>query len=222
MPAPQNLGYSFDRRPLARLTRAHEPGESTMKGMTVASFAAACTLFAASAAGEGSYAEDRAQIEDLQARYLFALDFRDPDAYAATFTEDGVLDYGAGKIQGRAAIREMVARMRANDERQRTDDKSGLRPAAGRHNIANIVLEIDGDRARGTAYWFHMGNANPERRAQLNSFGHYEDELVKVNGEWLFGLRKIYNEQVAEWVAGPQNPVVHPGDGPKLRPTQSR
>jgi uncharacterized protein (TIGR02246 family) len=179
-------------------------------------------LAAASAAAEGNYAEDRAQIEDLQARYLFALDFRDPEAYAATFTEDGVLDYGAGKIQGRQAIGDMVKNMRANAERQQSQDTSGLRPAAGRHNISNIVLEIDGDRARGTAYWFQMGNANPERAAQLNSFGHYEDELVKVNGEWLFSLRKIYNEQVAEWVAGAQNPVAHPGGGPKLRQPQAR
>jgi hypothetical protein len=36
-----------------------------------------------------SYAEDRAAIEDLQARYLFALDFHDPDLYVSTFTEDG-------------------------------------------------------------------------------------------------------------------------------------
>jgi uncharacterized protein (TIGR02246 family) len=188
-----------------------------------AGIAVGCVTFAAaSASAEGSYAEGRAQIEDLQARYLFALDFRDPDAYAATFTEDGVLDYGAGKIQGREAIREMVAGMRTNAERQSAEDTSGLRPAAGRHSISNIVLEINGDRATGTAYWFHMGNANVERSAQLNSFGHYEDELVKVNGEWLFSLRKIYNEQVEEWVAGPENPVAHPGDGPKLRRTQGR
>lgn len=198
----------------------------SMLGTTVAcriavtAFALTCCVSGALA--EESYAEDRARIEDLQARYLFALDFRDPDAYAATFTEDGILDYGAGKIKGRAAIREMVASMRANDERRRAEDTSGLRPAAGRHNITNIVLEINGDRATGTAYWFHMGNANPERGAQLNSFGHYEDELVKVDGEWLFSLRKIYNEQVAEWVAGSDNPVVHPGDGPKLRQTQGR
>jgi uncharacterized protein (TIGR02246 family) len=180
--------------------------------------ASVAALAASSAFAEGSYAEDRAMIEDLQARYLFALDFRDPEAYAATFAEDGVLDYGAGKIQGRQAIREMVAGLSANAERQRSEDTSGLRPAAGRHNISNIVLTIDGDRATGTAYWFHMGNANPERAAQLNSFGHYEDELVKVDGEWLFSLRKIYNEQIAEWVAGHENPIVHPGDGPKLRP----
>ena len=27
----------------------------------------------------GNYADDRSEIEDLQARYLFALDFHDPD-----------------------------------------------------------------------------------------------------------------------------------------------
>lgn len=175
------------------------------------------TLAAACASAEGSYAEDRAMIEDLQARYLFALDFRDPDAYAATFAEDGVLDYGMGKITGRDAIREMVVGMRASAERQRAEDTSGLRPAAGRHNISNIVVDIDGNRATGTAYWFHMGNANAERSAQLNSFGHYEDEMVKVEGKWLFSLRKIYNEQIAEWVAGHENPITHPGAGPKLR-----
>jgi uncharacterized protein (TIGR02246 family) len=182
-------------------------------------------LATSTAFAEDTYAEDRAKIEDLQARYLFALDFRDPEAYAATFAEDGVLDYGAGKIVGRQAIREMVAGLRTNAERQAGQDTSGLRPAAGRHNISNVVVTINGDRATGTAYWFHMGNANPERRAQLNSFGHYEDELVKVDGEWLFSLRKIYNEQVAEWAVGAAvpNPVVHPGTGPKLRvpPSQS-
>lgn len=183
----------------------------------------ATALAATSAFAQSSYAEDRALIEDLQARYLFALDFRDADAYAATFAEDGVLDYGAGKIRGREAIREMVAGMRENAQTQSTADTQGLRPAAGRHNISNIVLEIDGDRATGTAYWFHMGNANPERSAQLNSFGHYEDELVKVDGEWLFSLRKIYNEQVAEWAVGAEtNPVAHPGAGPKLREPQQR
>ena len=187
--------------------------------VSLAGGAAALILMstASTAFAEGSYAEDRAQIEDLQARYLFALDFRDADAYAATFTEDGILDYGVGEIKGRDAIREMVAGMRGNAEAQRAEDSSGLRPAAGRHNISNIVLEISGDTAVGTAYWFHMGNANPDRSAQLNSFGHYEDELVKVNGEWLFSKRKIYNEQVAEWVAGSENPVVHPGDGPRER-----
>jgi hypothetical protein len=168
-------------------------------------------------AQSASYSEDRAKIEDLQARYLFALDFQDPEAYAATFTEDGILDYGVGEIRGREAIAGMVANMRSNAEAQREADTSGIRPAAGRHNITNIVIEINGDRAYSASYWFHMGNNNPDRSAQLNSFGHYEDELVKVNGEWLFSKRKIYNEQVAEWAGGLDNPVHNPGDGPRQR-----
>lgn len=176
---------------------------------------------ATAAASESSYAEDRARIEDLQARYLFALDFRDPEAYAETFTEDGILDYGAGQIQGRAALAQMVEEMRAREEERLAQDTSGLRPAAGRHNITSIVIDVNGDTGTSTAYWFHLGNANPERAAQLNSFGHYEDELVKVNGEWLFSKRKIYNEQIAEWAAGPQNPAVEPGPGPRMRATSN-
>lgn len=183
----------------------------------LAGAAAAIVTFTAPAAFADGYAEDRAKIEDLQARYLFALDFQDPQAYAATFTEDGILDYGAGELKGREAIGQMVADMRGRSEQQRADDESGLRPAAGRHNITNIVIEVNGDTATSTSYWFHVGNANPDRAAQLNSFGHYEDELVKVDGEWLFSKRKIYNEQVAEWAAGFDNPVHNPGDGPQLR-----
>jgi len=51
------------------------------------------------------YAEDRAEIEDLQARYLFALDFHDSDLYVSTFTPDGTLGYGSGDVKGRGAIR---------------------------------------------------------------------------------------------------------------------
>jgi hypothetical protein len=33
----------------------------------------------------------------------------------------------------------------------------------------------------------------------FDGFGLYEDELVKVNGSWLFTKRKIYNEGRDEW-----------------------
>jgi uncharacterized protein (TIGR02246 family) len=174
-------------------------------------------LAAASGAFAANYAEDRALIEDLQARYLFALDFQDPQAYANTFTEDGVLDYGAGPIKGRKAIADMVAGMKERTKQQREKDAS-LRPSAGRHSITNIVIAVNGDKATSVAYWSHMGNANPERKSVVNSFGHYEDELVKVNGQWLFSKRKIYNEVIPEWsAAGAENPVVRPGPGPKFR-----
>jgi hypothetical protein len=174
-------------------------------------------LAAGSGVLAGNYGEDRALIEDLQARYLFALDFQDPHAYANTFTEDGVLDYGAGQIKGRKAIAGMVAGMKERTKQAREKD-AGLRPSAGRHSITNIVITVNGDKATSVAYWSHMGNANPERKSVVNSFGHYEDELVKLNGQWLFSKRKIYNEVIPEWsAAGAENPVAHPGPGPKFR-----
>jgi ketosteroid isomerase-like protein len=164
------------------------------------------TSAASSPSTQSSYGEDRALIEDLQARYMFALDFRDADTYALTFTEDGVLDYGP-VVKGRDAIRKLIAGMAKTDADRASQDTSGLRPAAGRHNISNIVLKIDGNKAVGRAYWFHYGNNNPKRTAALDSFGHYEDEMVKVDGKWFFSKRKIYNEQVADWASKGGNPA---------------
>ena len=157
-----------------------------------------------------SYAEDRAQIEDLQARYMFALDFRDIDTYLSTFTKDGIVDIVGMKWQGHEEIREMLKSMSQNapegKEKPAAKEEQKLYPATGRHNITNIVLKIDGDKATGRAYWFSYGNNNPDRKAVLSSYGHYEDEMVKVDGQWLFNKRVIYNEQVAEWIGPTENP----------------
>src|SRR4029434_8030084 len=69
-----------------------------------------------------------------------------------------------------------------------------LRPAAGRHQITNIVIKVNGNKATSRSSWFHVGNDNPQRANTIGGFGHYEDDLVKVNGEWVFTKRKIYNE----------------------------
>jgi hypothetical protein len=153
------------------------------------------------------YAENRAQIEDLQARYMLALDFRDVDTYVATFTQDGVLDIGDGEVRGREAIHKLIGGMGNRNEAPVGKKAPKLRPATGRHNITNIVLKIDGDKATGRAYWFHYGNNNPKRTATLDSYGHYEDEMAKVDGKWLFSKRRIYNEQVDKWAAKPGNPA---------------
>jgi hypothetical protein len=76
-----------------------------------------------------SYAEDRAAIGDLQARYLFALDFHDPDLYVSTFTPDGVLDYGSGLVKGRQTIKDVIAKMPSPAA------APGLRAAAARRPV---------------------------------------------------------------------------------------
>jgi len=155
-----------------------------------------------SAQGRSSYAEDRAAIEDLQARYLFALDFHDPDLYVSTFTEDGVLDVGSGEIKGRQAIKGVIAGM------PNPKPVAWKRAGAARHNISNIVIRVDGNTASGRSYWFHYSNDNPERRGVFDGFGRYEDDPAKVNGKWFFTKRRIYNEGRDEWAyKGGKNPA---------------
>jgi|HigsolmetaAR202D_1030399.scaffolds.fasta_scaffold00399_23 hypothetical protein len=182
-------------------------------GMSLIAAAFACAAGTAFA----DYGTDRALIEDLQARYLFALDFGDPEAYANTFAPDGILDFGWGEIKGREAIAKFVADGRKRIEEARAKTPPGQRPSVGRHAIHNIVVKIDGDKARSVAYWSHM-TSGPDGRGGVDFFGHYEDELVKVNGEWLFARRRIYNEAVPEWASQyGVNPVTTPSPPPKYR-----
>jgi hypothetical protein len=75
----------------------------------------------------------------------------------------------------------------------------------GRHHVTNLVLRVDADGATSRAAWMHTGNA--EGRMTIGGFGHYEDYLVKVDGEWLFARRRIYNEGNEAWAAPPGNPA---------------
>lgn len=152
------------------------------------------------------YARDRSEIEDLQSRYMFALDFQDPELYASTFTSDGVLIWAGGTVTGRQAIVDEMKEAREVDERAHAG-VAPLRPAQRRHFITNVVLQIDGDRATGRAYWFEFNNDIRDRRPYLGAYGHYQDELRKVDGRWLFSRRQIFNEQRDNMAAPKANPA---------------
>lgn len=149
-----------------------------------------------------SYADDRAEIENLQARYLFALDFFDADAYADCFTEGGVLDWAGGLAEGREAIRTEARGM-----------KAAMAEVFGagtliRHFITNIVIRVEGDRAWTRAAWFEAYNSGPGGTPAMGTFGHYEDELARTDGRWLFTRRRIVNEFLDGRRAGPGNPAA--------------
>jgi hypothetical protein len=50
-------------------------------------------------------------------------------------------------------------------------------------------------------------NRNPERRPVFDGYGHYEDDLVKVNGQRYFAKRRICNEGRTEWAQTGGNPA---------------
>lgn len=150
-------------------------------------------------------ARDRAEIADLMARYLFAMDYHDADAYAECFAEDGELDYAMGVTRGREAIRAEAKAFRDNIARIFVDWQGN--PAKLRHLVHHKALTVDGDRAWHTGLWWEMTNGGPAGTLATPSFGTYEDELIRVDGRWLFKRRKIYNEFLVGRHSGPANPV---------------
>ena len=172
---------------------------------------AALVLLAAAPAGaeptyDANYARDRAEIEDLQARYLFAIDYFDWDAYVETFTEDGELEFASGTSKGREAIRTAVESFSKRiGEFYHTEDG---KPAKLRHIILQTAIRVEGDRAWSRSQWLEMANHGPNDEPKIGTYGIYEDELVRVNGRWLFAKRRVLNEFIPNRNSGPENPVA--------------
>lgn len=152
------------------------------------------------------YASDRAEIADLMARYLFAMDYNDYDAYAECFTEDGVLDYAGGVTSGREQLRGEAKEFKDNVARYFRDWKDN--PAKLRHLVQHRAIRVEGDRAWNTGFWWEMTNGGPEGSLALPSFGSYADELQRVDGRWLFKKRIVYNEFLDGRETPEGNPVM--------------
>jgi len=155
---------------------------------------------------DSNYARDRAEIDDLLARYLFALDWQDPDMYGSVFAEDGVLVWAGGTVNGRAAIVQEMRNARAADERVNAATPS-LRPFKRRHFVSNFALRIDGNRATVRSLWFEFNNDGSDRRPYVGGYGHLEDELQRVDGRWLISRHQVFNEQRENMGAGSANPA---------------
>ena len=174
--------------------------------LTILVYSVLTTFFATNSALADSYAEDRAAILDLQGRYLFALDFQDAKAYASTFSEDGIINWARGEIKGRKAIYEFMS-SGVYDPTSTAEEGEWL--AASRHFVTNQVIKVEGNTAKALTYWFQATNNTADRRTMvLGLFGHYEDELVKIDGQWYFKKRTIYNEGLeGRHKAGQENPA---------------
>jgi hypothetical protein len=172
--------------------------------------AAVSLLAAVPAQAEVSYAptygQDRAEIEDLMARYLFAIDYSDWDAYVATFAQDGELEFASGTSKGRDAIRKAVTSFAQGIGRfYHTEDG---KPAILRHVILQSSIRVEGERAWGRSLWLEMANHGPKDEMKMGTYGIYEDEFKKVDGRWLIAKRNVLNEFIPNRRSGPENPVA--------------
>jgi 3-phenylpropionate/cinnamic acid dioxygenase small subunit len=124
--------------------------------------------------------EDKDAIRELLAEYCFRLDDGRYDEMAALFTEDGIWDTAFGSATGRAAVAQLAADLRAH--------AGADRPRAV-HLVTNIVIALDGRRARVRSNWLVMQNSADGPK--IGSGGAYYDEIVERDGRWLFYHRKI-------------------------------
>ncbi len=123
--------------------------------------------------------EDLAGIQELKARYCAGCDDdHNSETLSALFVEDGVWDFvGTARCEGIPAIREFMDNLRSSGT---------IRNSA--HMVTNPNIQIDGDTATG--HWRFMmiytGNVGDGTTQFHRIIGYYQDELVRVDGKWLF------------------------------------
>jgi uncharacterized protein (TIGR02246 family) len=135
----------------------------------------------------GSYA-DRIAVEDVMARYVWAVDSLDADGYVAVFTEDAVIDSNGSISKGHDQIRRIVTGL----IQRRDDNKAkGLPTANLYHVVSNVRITFPKPaEALHQSYWQTVRRDN-EGKMTAAAMGRSEDRLVKRNGTWLIQSRKL-------------------------------
>jgi hypothetical protein len=119
--------------------------------------------------------EDVEEIKKLKRRYCALCDAGyDADGLAELFMENAVWEGNElGRAEGRKEILEFFQR-------------APQRLPFAIHMVLNPIIEVDGDRAKGTWYLFQACTyAGVENQAVWGS-ARYDEEYVRVNGEWKF------------------------------------
>ena len=135
----------------------------------------------------GSY-EDRIAVEDVMARYVWAVDSLDPEGYVAVFTEDAIIDSNGSISKGHGEIRKIVT----NLIQRRDDNKAKGLPTANLYHVISsvrITFPTPGE-ALHQSYW---QTVRRDKSGQMiaAAMGRSEDRLVKRNGKWLIQWRKL-------------------------------
>ncbi len=124
-------------------------------------------------AGPALTTEDYIEIQQLYARYSFAIDSGDAEAYAATFVPDGSFAGSRRKITGHDALVAFVNNYR--------DVTKGTRQ---RHWISNLLINPTPEGASGAAYLLMVDVS--VRPPVIVEAMKYNDRLVKTALGWRF------------------------------------
>jgi len=135
----------------------------------------------------GTY-EDRIAVEDVMARYVWAVDSLDPEGYVAVFTEDAVIDSNGSISTGHEGIRKIVTSL----IQRRDDNKAkGLQTSNLYHVISSVRITFPKPgEALHQSYWQTV-RRDKDGKMTAAAMGRSEDRLVKRNGQWLIQWRKL-------------------------------
>ena len=116
--------------------------------------------------------EDIESIKQLKARYCeICDDDHNLDRITSIFSEDAIWEgRGIGRAQGHDEIRTLFASF------QKAISYS-------QHMVVNPVIEVNGDRGKGTWYFFGMFTFYEGNQAKWQAARYHED-YRKVDGEW--------------------------------------
>jgi len=130
--------------------------------------------------------EDRLAIQDLYARYSWALDTGDTDAYVALFAEDAEAseETREGHLetrQGRAELRKLVLKFH-----ERPDFPGH------QHQMAQFIFEPEGRPDHWVVRSYAWATINrPPAPPHLHWCGHIRDVIAKIDGQWLIRRKDI-------------------------------
>lgn len=120
---------------------------------------------------------DRQAIVDLIYRYCRAVDRLDVELGYSIWHEDGIADYDHGFYRGPG---KGVIDLICAQHRQLLHHS---------HQVSNILVELDGDRASSESYvTASLRTMKAERLVQITVWGRYLDQWSRRNGRW--GLDK--------------------------------
>jgi uncharacterized protein (TIGR02246 family) len=129
--------------------------------------------------------EDTESIRSLLIRYGRALDKRDFKAYGQLFAQDGSWKGGMGSATSPENIAKMV--------QQGFSKMSPTLYENSNHVMTSQDIEVDGDTAKAWSRWLWVVRG-PDGSPHLERGGHYEDTLVRENGQWKFKTRQAFTE----------------------------
>ncbi|HTC50832.1 MAG TPA: nuclear transport factor 2 family protein [Steroidobacteraceae bacterium] len=124
---------------------------------------------------------DKQQIQDMLVDYYAHLG-KGEDDFGRYYLPDGVINVNGLKGQGEAAIKDVYKKIAAG-----TPKRAGVFKML----LTNVSIVVNGKTATAETLWTGINSPTISGVPTFAEQGTERDDLVKLNGHWLFKLRVI-------------------------------